>query len=290
MRRVLVVAAAAVAVGLAGCAQGATNAGPAYSVGDGIAEAGGPLPAGVLDGWRDFPAGTHPRPIVLIGAVVLNPGYATGEAKIAAIEAGYSLPAVLPELPSATTSVALPDGAATLPLVDARTAAQTLRRDVQPSPSGIPLPIVSVAFGTATFRTDRGDLPLPAWLFTARDGLGPIAVPALAPSAFWHFEVDQESSAPQPAKVSPDGRTLTVPVVQAPADCAGNPPVMAPEVRESAGAVAVGARPVSPAPQSTGCFSSGVLVFVEITVNLAEPLGGRVLVDARERPVQVVTG
>jgi len=115
-----------------------------------------------------------------------------------------------------------------------------------------------------------------------------MAVPALAPSAFWHFDVDQYGGARQPAKISPDGRTLTVPVVQAPEDCAGNPPVMAPEVQESTGAVAVGAQPVSPAPQSTGCYSDGVLKFVEITVKLAEPLAGRVLVDALGRPIHVV--
>jgi hypothetical protein len=284
-RRVLLVLLVTLAA-MAGCGQGQGNGtgapGPTRAPDDAFQ-------AHILDAWTQFPATAKPRPIVLIGAPVVDHGYATGEAKAAALTGGYKAPATLPELPAPTAPVTLPDGEFTLPLVDARSALGTLQaRNVQPNPTGPQLPITAVALGTATFRTDRGDLVLPAWLFTVKDGLAPIAVVAVAPSAFWHFEQDRYGGPPNPARVSADGRTVTVAVPQ-PTLCTGDVPTMQGVSIEWSTAVAVSAwAPVEPTgPQD--CAAPAILRFMDVTVTLKAPLGGRVLVDSQGNVIAAVT-
>lgn len=285
-RRVLVLLLVTVAA-VAGCGQGQGNRtgapGPTRVPEDAFQ-------AHILDAWTQFPATAKPRPIVLIGAPVVDHGYATGEAKERALTGGYQAPATLPELPAPTAPVALPDGEVTLPLVDARTALATLQaRNAQPNPTGPRLPVTGVALGSATFRTDRGDLVLPAWLFTVTDGLAPIAVVAVAPAAFWHFEQDRYGGPPQPARLAADGRTVTVAVPQ-PTSCTGETPAMRGVSIEWSTAVAVSAwAPVEPTgPQD--CAAPAILRFMDVTVTLKAPLGGRVLLDAEGNVIPVVTG
>jgi hypothetical protein len=267
-----------------GCARPAP---PQAYDGGGIVDGRPPIGAQALDGWSDFPAGQHPRLIVLMYGPVLNPGFRTDEAKMAGIDAGYALAASLPPAPPATLPVTLPDGPAQLPSVDAAGAFATLRSYEAPKePHGTPVPLTGVTLGTAKFHTDRGELTLPAWLFTGPDLLDPIALPALSPKAFWRFDRVAAAAAPMPAKVAADGRTLTVPVPQG-ASCDGTPAPPVGVVKESAGAVAIGSQPASVAPQRTDCILPAYLRFVDITVRLAAPLGARVLVDGTGNAFEV---
>ena len=136
--------------------------------------------------------------------------------------------------------------------------------------------------------TDRGPLVLPAWLFTVQDGLAPIAVVAVAPSAFWHFEEDRWGASSDPARLAADGRTLTVPVPQT-TSCTGElPDVQGVSIEWSTAVAVAGWAPVEPTgPQD--CAAPLVMRFMDVTVTLKEPLGGRVLLDAQGNVMSVVT-
>ncbi len=292
MRRVLALLAVTTLL-VAGCARpGSTKSSPAgpVHVGPGIAEFYPPIEPTALDNWRDFPATAHPRPIVLIYGPVQDPGYQDGDFKERAMGAGYTLPALPLPQPAPTVTVTLPDGPATLPTVSAAAAFQTLQSQVGGESGGTltPLPIVSVSLGDVTFRTDRGDLTLPAWQFTAQGGLGPIAVPALAASVFWHYDEVLLGSPPEPATVSSDGRTVHMSVPTG-VGCDGSAPAVTAMSAESAGAVAVGAQIDYP-PQPSDCAVPAIAKLMQVTVVLKAPLAGRVLVTGTGAPVAVTTG
>lgn len=297
MRRVVPALAVAVALLAGGCARAGAGGGGSdtpgfYDGGPGLAQEYPTLAPDALQKWRDFPAGARPRPIVLLSGPVTNPGYATGDAKLRALTSGYTLPATLPPAPPATVAVSLPDGPATLPTVDVRAAFATLQHDAVPQPQPgatvAPLPIVSVVLGTASYRTDRGPVDLPSWLFTAQDGLGPMAVPALAPSAFWRYGELFPGSPSQPATVSADGRTVHLSVYTG-LGCDGSPPPLSTAVTETPGAVGVSAQAHFP-PAPPDCAVPAIAVAVDVTVTLAAPLGGRVLVTGDGAPVEVHEG
>jgi hypothetical protein len=281
-RRQLLALPGLVALAAAGCAQPGFTGGTADV---GVAEAP-QLDGHSLDNWRDFPADRHPRPVVLLNGPVKIAGFRTGEAKLAAIEAGYSLAGVtLPADPPARLPVTLPDGPTELATVNAATAFDTLQQFEAPEKrTGTPLPVTGVVLGAARFRTDRGEVALPAWMFSVQDGLEPFAVVALAPAAFWRFMTALHSAGP-PVTLGADGRTLRVPLPQG-SGCTSAAPVAA-EVVESAAAVAIGPQPVSPDPQPEDCRAPAILRFAEVTVRLAASLAGRVLVDGQGNPFEV---
>ncbi|HWH00453.1 MAG TPA: hypothetical protein VNV66_14265 [Pilimelia sp.] len=250
----------------------------------------------VLAAWRDFPVRRTPRPIVLLGAMVKEPGYRTDEAKVAVATGRVELATTPPTAPAAIR-VALPDGTHRLPTASAAEAFAVLRAhgkpENAPGQSPPPVRITRVSLGEAEFPTDRGRLRLPAWLFHAAEFLEPIAVPALAASAFWR-PGELAATGLGDSRLSADGRTLTV-VMAAPhpSPCPGQPSErFVPTLVESATAVAVGVRvefgPTASGDPGTTCARDLMLRTAEYQVTLGAPLGNRVLVNAEGAP-QAVT-
>ena len=258
-------------------------------------QAAGELDA-ALAAWERFPAQRRPRPIVLRDSLPQVVGFTTDEAKIAALAGDLELTGPLPPTP-ATVTARLPDGEVTLPALPVQEALDGIRDsgDGGQNPAG-PLRITTVELGSARFRTDRGPLTLPAWLFHPVDALGPLAWPALAADSFWPGpRPDTPGLAIGPdATLASDGRTITVSLPAPPYPCPGaavgrHEPVVA----ESATAVAVGFRRIEESPAtdpSAVCAEPAMLRFEPHEVQLAQPLGDRVLIGQDGQAVIVVGG
>jgi hypothetical protein len=252
-----------------------------------------------LAAWRDFPVDRHPRPIVLIGPVAVRPaGYTTGDAKVAAVSGRYRIDVPLPPDPPPAT-VALPDGPATVPVIGAAAAVDLMKADAGESKGGEnvpPLAIVGFEFGTEALPTDRGTVTLPVWRVHTADELGPTVVLAVADSALARPAASQSAAVgtvpPGSAKATVDatGTHLTLTVAEADPHCPGEAIYKRePVVRESGGAVAVGftATQTGTVPGSGACALYLKLKQVTYRVDLAAPLGARVLVTALGEPAPV---
>ncbi|MFC4044905.1 hypothetical protein ACFO1B_41395 [Dactylosporangium siamense] len=260
--------------------------GPNPAVGDSAADA--------LAAWRDFPADRHPRPVVLLGdPAVVGRGFADVAGKEAFAARSFTLTATAPAAPNPTARVQLPDGAADLPIVAAADAFTALSRSgllpgSEPKPSSTypPLVLDRVSFGTAEFRTDRGAATLPAWLFSGPGLLDRIAWPAVAPEAIWHLGALADSG--RTGRVSPDGRTLTLHLPEAPTAC-DDPAVTYHAVAlTSRQAVAVHIEPTrTAAPTRANCAGDDMLRLTDYDVTLTEPLGGRVVLGPNGSPIAI---
>jgi hypothetical protein len=255
-----------------------------------------------LAAWKDFPVGRHPRPIVLIGPVAVRyAGYTTDNAKIAAMSGRYRLDVPLPPDPPAA-NVTLADGPATVPVIGAAAAVDLMKADAGESKGSEnvpPLAIVGFEFGTEALPTDRGTVTLPVWRVHTADELGPTVVLAVADSALARPAASQSTST---ASVMPGGNTatvdatgthLTLTVAESDPHCPGEAIYKrTPVVRESGTAVAVGftATQTGTVPGSGACALYLKLKQVTYRVDLAAPLGARVLVTALGEPAPVTTG
>ncbi|MBV9823790.1 MAG: hypothetical protein JO144_16290 [Actinobacteria bacterium] len=284
--------ASVVAVLLTGCgsglAPGANSGGT-----DGVGRAGPPSggdPAAALAKWRSFPVTANPRPLVLVGAPVLDPatGFRTGDAKLAYVSGAFEPAVALPSTPVTSGGYAL---------VTARAALEKLRASAAKQPVAHPVRIVAVSLGKASFGTDRGPRTLPAWRFTLDQAADPVEVLAVAPKYLW-----PAASAGLPdrgATLGADGRTVTYRFFGTPA---GPPPCgaeYAADVAEAGTAVVLSVREVAPSPRpgsapagsdtsaAQGCTAIGALRTV--TVTLSSPLGARVLLTSDGAPVAVVS-
>lgn len=141
-----------------------------------------------------------------------------------------------------------------------------------------PLQVSAVHLGQARFGTDRGKALMSAWLFTATGSMADIAFPAIAPSAFWIFpkpDPNVNVSFGISAAVSADERTLEFGFMGGACDDGYKS-----AVAESPTAVAVAVVAI-PKPGNGVC--PAMLISHWITVTLASPLGGRVLLGAAGR-------
>jgi hypothetical protein len=154
-RAAALVALAALALAVA-CAPAGSTAGHTADDGGGFAGGPDPGPSGVaaamLARWADFPVGRRPRPIALIGQLVRESGYRTGDAKLAMATGRVALNARLPDGP-ATAPVSLPDGAYDLRAISAAQAFAVVAKlgDAKNAPGSSPAPlaITTVALGSA---------------------------------------------------------------------------------------------------------------------------------------------
>ena len=310
-RRLL--AALVVAVLLAGCGSGSADrsgaAGSADRTGatDGEGRAGPPSggdPAAALAKWRSFPVAADPRPLVLVGAAVIDPatGFRTGDAKL-----GYVSGAFEPVVP-------LPSGPATAAgysLITARAALDRLRPGGK-QPAVHPVRIVAVSLGHAAFGTDRGARTLPAWRFTLEQASDPAWVLAVAPKHLWPVVPAGSPGPERSATLSADGRAVTYRFYGTPA---GPPPCgaeYAADVAESGTAVVLSVREVASGSASGGSASGGsasgssasgssvssgsavqgcaaIGALRTVTATLASALGSRVLLTADGTPVAVAS-
>lgn len=226
-----------------------------------------------LRAWSAFPASATPRPLVLTGPPVADPasGFPNGDAKLAYLEGAFKWPAGLPSGPAT---------AAGYPLITAREAAQVLR---SAAATGPPVPtrltVTGVHLGTAVFGTDRGQRRLPAWLFGLAGVHDPVGVLAVAASHIFAPTGRPANGRPfvDDARLARGGRTLTVRFTGA---ASGTGPCTASySVTQATSRTAVAVAVKEHAHGgSVACAAVGYTR--QVTVALAAPLGGRVLVDA----------
>jgi hypothetical protein len=260
---------------LSGCASGSAQLTPDHS----------PATAEALSLWKDFPAQSSPRPLVLTGPVIDDPatGFGNGDDKLAYISGHF------------TAASTLPGGSGSWqqqPLSTADQALADLRNSGQGSLTGASLSITAVKLGTATFSTDRGQRSLPAWVFRFAGVPDPASVLAIAPANRW-------PKAPRPsqdtgdlaARIAPGGDTVTLTFIGAEAGTGPCSAQYAAAIAQSSTAVVVSVREIpsatsQPAPSgdvAMGCDDMGHRR--ELTVTLTPGLGGRVLIDSYGAPI-----
>ncbi|UWP85594.1 hypothetical protein [Dactylosporangium fulvum] len=263
----------------------------------------GPLPSGVapeaVTRWAQFPADRAPRPVVLLDELPLSSGFSDGSTQDAFRYGRYLLTTQepLPQAPAKTVTVTLPgQPAVQLPAIGAQEAFVALR-NVKPrnvasdaaEPTGV-VRIIAVTFGSAMFRTDRGDASLPAWVFTVEGSSGPVLWPALAADGY--VKAPTKIQAPPLGPATARGSTVTIRLEAPEPACPGQPEHRyEPVVVESPRVVAIGLRAVvsgtAPGPANDSCGHVAMLRTAEYEMRLAAPLGARLLVGADGIPIQV---
>jgi hypothetical protein len=235
-----------------------------------------PFPA-ALAKWKDYPADQAPRPIVWLGNSSLVTRPSTNQAARTAVACGFfTLSTPLPQDYPAYGDATWPDGTSESYLnVPAGEALWALSRGEAGATavgcgSATPVVLSSVRLGTFPFDTDRGKLQMSAWLFGGPALAGELAYPAITPMAFWNGGMSTNPYY-QTVNVGENGRLLTMTFNSDLARCGTN----GGQVAESASAVAIWLQPSS--TNSRLCIPQPPTQ--SITVKLASPLGGRVVID-----------
>ncbi|HEU5472201.1 MAG TPA: hypothetical protein VFV67_16225 [Actinophytocola sp.] len=238
-----------------------------------------------LDPWSSFPVDQVPRPLVLTLRSPVLDGYTSGEAKMAGEVGNYEMTGPFPDAPP-TVTAQLPDGPVEFRTLPAEGALAAMRETGTPSPEPTtPIRIQRAELGTAPFRTDRGELVLPAWRFHSTDTLSPMAWPALPEEAFFAHDKPYPVHA-GPARLGADG-TLTVTLPAPSPPCPGEEPTRTePLATETDTAVEVTVR-FHPPASGGFCEQVAMLRMAEYRFRLAKPLGNRVLVDEKGSPIAV---
>jgi hypothetical protein len=232
--------------------------------------------------WSAFPVDAAPRPLVFVGAPVVDPasGFRDGADKIAYIDRAIGPPSSFPSGP---------DRAAGYPIVSAKVAFQTfMARPGKGATPGQRLVVTTVGLGTGVFQTDRGPRRLPAWLFTFQGVQDPAVVVAVAPTGIFTPPTALTGRPPfvAAARLGPDDRTLTVLFSGAPS---GSGPCSADYslgVTQSTTTVAV---TVHEHDHSSGVACAEPGFERQATTRLAVPLGSRVVLDAMTGMAVAVT-
>jgi hypothetical protein len=209
-----------------------------------------------------------------------NPDIAIADAEKEAFDAG-----------AMTTPASFPSGPATadgFPIVSASDAFAHLRSEGTGTASTT-LQTTSVQLGTGSFLTDRGWTTLPAWLVSFRDVEHPVAVLAVAPAALFPNPVTDGPPTQLGAQTTPGSTTIELTFPGARDDTGPCGAIYTAYVSESPVAVSVAVVAVTP-PAPTTTTTPGVVFGCtdeaysrHVTVTLRDPLGARVLVDAKTK-------
>jgi hypothetical protein len=244
-------------------------------------------PTAALAAWKDFPANANPRPIIVFGRTLEHVGPAgfttEPDRKLDwgcnkfVLAPGVTLPATAPGSATAAgvSYRALGAVEAYSELIPARAA---VAPQASQCPTARPFVIKDVRWQVAGFPTDRGTMPMSAWLFDISEIDAYLGYSALDPSAFWGNRVSPEGLAG--GRISADGLTLTLGTTggpDIPGPCGEDLSASAAE-SDTAVAVAIATR-FHTLPAGGGCTLEGH--FRTVTLRLSRPLGGRVLVDAK---------
>ena len=242
-------------------------------------------PAEALVAWSGFPAALVPRPVVMVGNASAASGFTSSEAKIAAgchkFRSGITLSNVVP----ARAQVSWTTGTtATYPAISAAAALAAMMRPLADTSdpncaTAQPLVVNGSRFGLFGFATDRGNAQISAWLFTASGVMGEVAYPALAPPALWNGGI-LNGYLNSGSTVSADGRTLTFTFWGAPLTSGPCGADYKAQVAESSSAVAVAVQAIPHASPGEPIACDAMAQQRSVTLALASPLGGRVVLDA----------
>ena len=227
--------------------------------------------------WAHFPAGRRPRPIV----IPAGPGIVVAPRNQSEDLALYQANWTFTPARAADVATARSHG-----WVSPATAITALRNGLKHAPAATSTLTVRALLGRASFVSDRGIVPVPAWQFFFRHYRQPASVLAVIPfnsPPLRNLDPNGigNSQDGEQAIVSPDGRTLTISFVGGHAGkrpCDDN---YTAETVESTHAVAFAVyEHPAPAPPNTAC----TLVGYErtVVVHLTQPLDNRVVVDSRD--------
>jgi hypothetical protein len=244
-------------------------------------------PTAALAAWKDFPADANPRPIIVFERTLehIGPAGFTTEpdrkldwgCNKFGLAPGVTLPATAPGSATAAgvSYRALGAVEAYSELIAARGG---FASKASQCPTARPFMIKDVRWHVAGFPTDRGTMPMSAWLFDISEIDAYLGYSALEPSAFWGNRVSPEGMAG--GHISADGLTLALGTTggpETPGPCGEDLSASAAE-SDTAVAVAIARRFHTP-PAGEGCTAKGY--FRTVMVRLSRPLGGRVLIDAK---------
>ena len=277
----LVVAATLAACGPAGTSPGTGGSGPAGGT-DGIGRAAPPTgnPTAALAKWQAFPATADPRPLILTRGTVIDPanGFRTDEDKLAYLAGEFEL---------ATKTPAAPARSAGYAIVGVKAALDRLRATGSSQPAARPLRIVKASLAQASFGTDRGPRSLPAWRFELDGVTDPVFVLAVDNKHLWRSAAPIPGGVDQQAILRGDGRSVSFSFYGSPP---GPPPCGADytaEVVESRTAVVVTPRQISAQGGPSEAACPAIAARRSVTVQLAAPLGARVLLTPDGSPIPV---
>jgi hypothetical protein len=242
-------------------------------------------PARALEAWQTFPADQKPRPIVSFWDLGPSGGAFTGgDSKLAAMCGKFTLGIALPIIVQAQANAMWPDGTtASYKAISAKEAFTAITKSsasVNPPEcaSLAGLQITTARFATAPFRTDRGIVQMSAWRFGAPGVVGELDYPALPLSAFWKSAITSPTSGTT-ATISVDGLTLTFVFYGAPATSGPCGADYKGVVAESSSAVAVALQTIPHASPGAPFACDAMAQQRSVTLTLASPLGGRVVID-----------
>jgi hypothetical protein len=243
-------------------------------------------PTEALAAWDGFPANQVPRPILMFWSS-FSPagGFAGDNEKIAGMCGKFVLTAPLPQqVPSQAVATWTDGTAATYAALSASDAfsAMTNVATRMPGPECVSvqaLPITAARFGPAQFKTDRGPATVSSWLFTATGVAGEMAYPALPRSAYWDFGTDKRSW-DQGATVSDESRVLKFTFSGAPDNSGPCGADYTGAVAESPSAVAIAVLAIPHSAPGAPIACTAIAAMRSVTVVLAAPLGGRVVLNA----------
>jgi hypothetical protein len=243
-------------------------------------------PTGALVAWQTFPADQTPRPILAFWNVFGSAAGFTGDSeKVAGMCGKLTAATTLPAQAPSQAIAAWPDGTtATYSAISAAEAFSGITRVAtqmqSPECAAVPpLAVTSVRFGNALLRTDRGTATVSAWLFTATGLMGEMAYPALPRSAYWDDGTTKRSWG-EGATVNVDAHSLTFTFTGAPDNPGPCGADYTAAVAESNSAVAVAVLAIPHSPPDAPIACTAIAAFRTVTVALAGPLGGRVVVNA----------
>jgi hypothetical protein len=229
--------------------------------------------------------------VVLIGNASPASGFSTDGAKLAALchkfRSAIRLSTVVPALARATWTTGT---SATYPAISAAAALAAMMKPPADNDPGCAtaqaLVIDGSRFGVFDFETDRGTAQISAWLFTASGAMGEVAFPALADSALWNGGIVNGYTGGG-STVSADGYKITFMFYGAPSSTGPCGADYSSAVAESPTAVAVAVQAFPHASPGDLIACPAIAQERSVTVILASPLGGRVLVDSSSAAVAV---
>jgi hypothetical protein len=244
-------------------------------------------PTAALANWSDFPVNTKPRPIIWFGDVIeeVGPGmFPDDKSKLTWVCDKFVLgPGLaLSSISAATATAKWTSGAsASYPSIGSGQAWSALMArprggNTADCASLKPFVITAVRWGTAEFATDRGGATMSAWLFDVPEAKGYLGYPALDPSAYWTGRAITSDGQGLGARVSADGRTLTIGAIGARDQSGPCGSDYTTSAAESTTAVAVA---IKTYPHDAQAVCDLVARMYSIDVHLKAPLGDRVLLD-----------
>ena len=249
------------------------------------------FPNFALKNWHKFPADQVPRPIVRLTSQPHPdaPGVFSSTAAEAAFycntftSRGGSLPSDVPTEAHASWKFGTTVTYASISAADAA-AALASRPNPYSSPdckNVAPVVLTSARLGSAQFDTDRGPAEMTAWFFTLSGSTGELPFPAIASSAFWDTAEGIKFGSGG-AFVSKDGMSLLWTFIGAPTQgrCSSGYKTT---FKETSTAIAIKVQETSSPPGDCILDLFGGAPR-SVSVSLASPLGGRVVVDDEGMP------